>query len=209
MVSKTVVADLLPDVGALALSKYGRKVLLRAANSRGPGGPTEPLVCSPDRDCAIRNAPALVPGPLARLCDLRLLTALPPQVLLHILAPRDKKYFDPFTVRARPALLSALRVFHSKSLLYGGFVWARRARRALNRPKRRLPARAGGADAAHAGPGGGLGPGGRPHGADLQEGPRDPAEGAAEGGARYDVDNPPGSIIIAPLYMENQYGSRC
>ena len=137
MVSKTVVADLLPDVGALALSKYGRKVLLRAANSRGPGGPTEPLVSSPDRGSAIRNAPTLVPGPLARLCDLRLLTALPPQVLLHILAPRDKKYFDPFTVRARPPLLSALSVSIVNRFSCGGFVWARRA---LNRPKRWFPA---------------------------------------------------------------------
>ena len=34
-------------------------------------------------------------------------------------------------VRARPRRLSALSVFHSKSVLYGGFV---RARRALNSP---------------------------------------------------------------------------
>jgi hypothetical protein len=43
------------------------------------------------------------------------------------------------TVRARPGRLSALRVFHIKSTLYGAFVWARRA---LNSPKRRFPARA-------------------------------------------------------------------
>jgi hypothetical protein len=35
------------------------------------------------------------------------------------------------TVRARPGRLSALSVFYSKSVLYGGFVWARRA---LNSP---------------------------------------------------------------------------
>jgi hypothetical protein len=39
-----------------------------------------------------------------------------------------------------PGRLSALSVFLSKSFFYGAFVWARRA---LNRPKRRFPARAG------------------------------------------------------------------
>jgi hypothetical protein len=42
---------------------------IRAANSRGPGGPTGPLGSSPDRESAVGwvgNAPALVPGPLAR-----------------------------------------------------------------------------------------------------------------------------------------------
>ena len=38
-----------------------------------------------------------------------------------------------------PSRLSALRVSYSKSVLYGDFVWARRA---LNGPKRRFPARA-------------------------------------------------------------------
>ena len=37
-----------------------------------------------------------------------------------------------------PGRLSALTVFHSKSVLYGAFVWARRA---LNSPKRRFLAR--------------------------------------------------------------------
>jgi hypothetical protein len=44
------------------------------------------------------------------------------------------------TVRAHPGRLSALRVSHSKSVLYGVFVWARRA---LTSQKRRFPARAG------------------------------------------------------------------
>ena len=44
------------------------------------------------------------------------------------------------TVRAPSGRLSALSVSHSKSVLYGGFVWARRA---LNSPKRRFPTRAG------------------------------------------------------------------
>jgi hypothetical protein len=43
------------------------------------------------------------------------------------------------TVRGLPGCLSALSVSHSKHSLYGGFVWARRA---LNRLKRRFPARA-------------------------------------------------------------------
>jgi hypothetical protein len=43
------------------------------------------------------------------------------------------------TVRARLGRLSALSVSVSKSGLYGAFVWVRRA---LNRPKRRFPARA-------------------------------------------------------------------
>ena len=43
------------------------------------------------------------------------------------------------TVRARPGRLSALSVSHSKSILYGAFVWACRA---LNSSKRRFPARA-------------------------------------------------------------------
>jgi hypothetical protein len=43
------------------------------------------------------------------------------------------------TVRTLPGRLSALSVFRSKSVLYGIFVWARRA---LNHRKRRFPARA-------------------------------------------------------------------
>ena len=43
------------------------------------------------------------------------------------------------SVRAAPGRLSALGVFLCKSVLYGAFVWARRA---LNRQKRRFPARA-------------------------------------------------------------------
>jgi hypothetical protein len=46
----------------------------------------------------------------------------------------------PRTVRARPGRLSALHVSHSKSVLYGVFVWARRA---LSSQKRRFLARAG------------------------------------------------------------------
>jgi hypothetical protein len=48
------------------------------------------------------------------------------------------------TVRALSERLSGLSVFHSKSLLYGAFVWARRV---LNSQKRRFPARAGGGQA--------------------------------------------------------------
>jgi hypothetical protein len=44
------------------------------------------------------------------------------------------------TVRAVPGRLSAISIFPCKSVLYGAFV---RARRALNRQKRRFPARAG------------------------------------------------------------------
>ena len=43
-----------------------------------------------------------------------------------------------FPVRARPGRLSAFRVSPSRSILYGAFVWARRA---LNGQKRRFPAR--------------------------------------------------------------------
>ena len=39
---------------------------------------------------------------------------------------------DPPVGPGRPGRLSALRVFHTKSILYGAFVWARRA---LNRKK--------------------------------------------------------------------------
>jgi hypothetical protein len=46
-----------------------------------------------------------------------------------------------YTVRAHPGRLSALSVFPSKSILHGVFLWARRA---LNRPFRRFPARAAG-----------------------------------------------------------------
>jgi hypothetical protein len=53
-----------------------------------PGGPTGPLGTpsrtrgsSPLRESAVENAPALVRGPLARLQDLRLLTAVAPQVV--------------------------------------------------------------------------------------------------------------------------------
>jgi hypothetical protein len=44
------------------------------------------------------------------------------------------------TVRATSGRLSALSVSHCESIFDGAFVWARRAR---NRYKRRLPARAG------------------------------------------------------------------
>ena len=43
--------------------------------------------------------------------------------------------FEPLTVRALPRRSSALSISHSKSVLYGAFVWARRA---LNRQKRRF-----------------------------------------------------------------------
>jgi hypothetical protein len=45
------------------------------------------------------------------------------------------------TVRALPGRLRTLGVFHSKSVLYDTFVWARRALKSL---KRRFPAWAGG-----------------------------------------------------------------
>jgi hypothetical protein len=45
-------------------------------------------------------------------------------------------------VRPRPGRLSGLGIFHCESVLYGAFVWARRA---LNSPKRRFAARAVGA----------------------------------------------------------------
>jgi hypothetical protein len=56
------------------------------------------------------------------------------------------------TVRARPGRLSALSVFHSKSVLYGDFVWARRA---LNRKKWRFRARAVGGNGPRGAQGGG------------------------------------------------------
>jgi hypothetical protein len=60
--------------------------------------------------------------------------------LTYTLLPAHlKKSYGYATVRARPGRLSALCVFHSKSVLYGGFVWARRA---LNRRKLWFPARA-------------------------------------------------------------------
>jgi hypothetical protein len=43
------------------------------------------------------------------------------------------------TVRARPGRLIGRSISHSRSVLYTACVWAHRA---LNRPKRRLPARA-------------------------------------------------------------------
>ena len=43
------------------------------------------------------------------------------------------------TVRAAQGRLSGIGVFHRKSILYGAFVWVRRA---LNCPKRRFPVRA-------------------------------------------------------------------
>ena len=48
--------------------------------------------------------------------------------------------YQHFYCPGRPGRLSALSVFLFKSLLHGAFVWARKA---LNRPKRRFPARAG------------------------------------------------------------------
>ena len=43
------------------------------------------------------------------------------------------------SARALPGRLRSLSAFHSESVLYGAFVWARWA---LNSPKRRFPARA-------------------------------------------------------------------
>ena len=58
---------------------------------------------------------------------------------MHIAAGCSGGVFNMGTVRTLPGRLSALSVFHSKSVLYGIFVWARRA---LNHRKRRFPARA-------------------------------------------------------------------
>jgi hypothetical protein len=51
----------------------------------------------------------------------------------------EMDFRDRLKVRARRGRSSALSVFHSKSFLYGAFVWVRRA---LNKQKRRFPARA-------------------------------------------------------------------
>jgi hypothetical protein len=51
----------------------------------------------------------------------------------------DRELFATLPRPGRPGRLSALSVFHSKSVLYGVFVWARRV---LNRQKWRFPARA-------------------------------------------------------------------
>jgi hypothetical protein len=40
---------------------------------------------------------------------------------------RLREAVEQATVRARPGRLSGLRVSHSESVLYGGFIWARRA----------------------------------------------------------------------------------
>ena len=45
----------------------------------------------------------------------------------------------PVTVRAAQGWLSTIRVFLWKSILYGAFLWVCKA---LNSPKRRIPARA-------------------------------------------------------------------
>jgi hypothetical protein len=74
-----------------------------------------------------RHAPAVAAHMEALECPLELVVS---QWLLPLFVT---------TVRARPGRLSALRVFLCKSVFYGAFVWARRA---LNSPKRRVPARA-------------------------------------------------------------------
>ena len=53
---------------------------------------------------------------------------------------RIREEFVHPSVRALPGRLSDLSVFHSRSVVYGAFVWVRRA---LNIQKRRFPARAG------------------------------------------------------------------
>jgi hypothetical protein len=50
--------------------------------------------------------------------------------------PRAVRDINDAAVPALPGRLSALRVLHSKSTLYGAFVWACRM---LNGPKRRFP----------------------------------------------------------------------
>ena len=57
--------------------------------------------------------------------------------LFDVSLTQKKWYF--FAVRARPRRSRTLSVSHFESVLYGGFVWARRAR---NGRKRRFPARA-------------------------------------------------------------------
>jgi hypothetical protein len=49
----------------------------------------------------------------------------------------EVEFDELFAVRARPGRLSALSVSHSKSVLFGAFVWVRGA---LNHRKRRSPA---------------------------------------------------------------------
>jgi hypothetical protein len=56
----------------------------------------------------------------------------------HILGQLPTSLSHEISARARPGRLSALSSFHSKSVLYGAFVWERGA---LNRQKRRFPAR--------------------------------------------------------------------
>ena len=69
----------------------------------------------------------------------------PPRFLCTLFGGANLSEDDHFddTVRARRGRLSALSVFLLKSILYGAFVWARRA---LNSEKRRFPARAVAAD---------------------------------------------------------------
>jgi hypothetical protein len=55
-----------------------------------------PLGSSPDRESAIGNAPALVPGPVARLQDLQPLTEFSPQVPEAIAKPVQKIGRCPF-----------------------------------------------------------------------------------------------------------------
>ena len=67
------------------------------------------------------------------------LAAACPNACIHAHPRACRHLADP--VRARPGRrLSALSVSHRKSLLYGAFVWARRA---LNSPNRRFLARVG------------------------------------------------------------------
>jgi acetolactate synthase-1/2/3 large subunit len=66
--------------------------------------------------------------------------ALPASALAPFAPPPVPESDAPLTVRARPGRLSGINVFHSKSVLYGVFVWVRRA---LNNQKWRFPARAG------------------------------------------------------------------
>ena len=70
---------------------------------------------------------------------LLLLTALFHLFLLVYSLVVEDDNGEGITVRARPGRLSALGLLHSKSVLYSTLVWARRV---LNSPKRRFPARA-------------------------------------------------------------------
>jgi hypothetical protein len=113
--------------------------LLQVVSIRMPvGGPLK-IIAGALQGHGVRHYPDYVRSQFAEGAVYSADGQLWPKPTFAKLMPGDAVLILGHTVRARPGRLSAIGIFVCKSVLYGAFVWARRA---LNVQKRRFPARA-------------------------------------------------------------------